>query len=100
MDKVKIFKALSDSNRLAIIALLENGEKCACVLLDKLDCCQSTLSHHMKVLCDAEIVNYRKDGKWMHYFLNNTTINELEDYFSSISKDITNNKDNNCTQCK
>jgi len=100
MDKVKVFQALSDGNRLAIIDLLGNGEKCACVLLEKLDCCQSTLSHHMKVLRDAEIVEYRKDGKWMHYSLNTKMITELEEYFRSITKNLITNHDNTCHLCK
>ena len=63
----KVFKALCDPNRLAILELLRSGEKCACVLLDDLHITQSTLSHHMKILCDAGIVNGRKEGKWVHY---------------------------------
>lgn len=43
------------------------GEKCACKLLDDLHITQSTLSHHMKILCDAGIVQGRKDGKWVYY---------------------------------
>lgn len=62
-----IFKALGDENRIRILKLLNGGEKCACKLLEELNISQSTLSHHMKILCDAEIVNGRKDGKWMHY---------------------------------
>lgn len=64
---VRIFKAFSDENRLAILSLLQSGEKCACMLLEELNIQQSTLSHHMKILCDAGIVNSRKDGKWTHY---------------------------------
>lgn len=62
-----IFKALSDTNRLKILELLRSGEKCACVLLDKLEIGQSTLSHHMKILCDSGIVASRPEGKWTHY---------------------------------
>ena len=62
-----IFKALGDENRIRILKLLNSGEKCACRLLEELNISQSTLSHHMKILCDAEIVTGRKDGKWMHY---------------------------------
>lgn len=67
--EIKLFKALADQNRLQIIELLRNGEKCACVLLEELNIAQPTLSHHMKILVDAELVNYRKEGKWMHYSL-------------------------------
>ena len=64
-----VFKAFCDENRLMILELLRSGEKCACVLLDKLDIAQSTLSHHMKILCESGIVKGRKDGKWTHYSL-------------------------------
>ena len=62
-----IFKALCDENRIRILKLLQSGEKCACVLLDDLKITQPTLSHHMKILCDSDIVVGRKDGKWTHY---------------------------------
>jgi len=62
-----VFKALSDENRIRILKLLHGGEKCACKLLEELNISQPTLSHHMKILCDAGIVSGRKEGKWMHY---------------------------------
>ena len=64
---VKVFKAFCDENRLQVLELLRGGEKCACVLLEKLQISQSTLSHHMKILCDSGIAVARKDGKWTHY---------------------------------
>ncbi len=63
----EVFKALCDENRIKILQLLQGGEKCACVLLDDLHITQPTLSHHMKILCDSEIVVGRKEGKWTHY---------------------------------
>ena len=68
---VKIFKALCDEKRLKIIDLLKSGEKCACVLIDKMDIGQSSLSYHMKILCESGIVQSRQDGKWTHYKLSN-----------------------------
>lgn len=62
-----IFKALGDENRIRILKMLKHGERCACELLAELNISQPTLSHHMKLLCDAGIVNGRKEGKWMHY---------------------------------
>ena len=64
---VKVFKAFCDENRLQVLELLRSGEKCACVLLEKLQISQSTLSHHMKILCESGVVVARKDGKWTHY---------------------------------
>ena len=66
-NMVAIFKALGDENRIRILKLLHSGEKCACKLLEELNVSQSTLSHHLKILCDAGIVTGRKEGKWMHY---------------------------------
>ena len=65
-----IFKAFCDENRIRIIKLLRSGEKCACKLLEEINVTQPTLSHHMKILCDAEIVVGRKEGKWdtLFYF--------------------------------
>ena len=62
-----VFKALCDENRIRILKLLCGGEKCACKLLEELNISQSTLSHHMKILCDSGIVTGRKEGTWMHY---------------------------------
>ena len=64
---VAVFKALGDENRIQILRLLCRGEKCACKLLEELKIRQPTLSHHMKILCEAGIVIGRKEGKWTHY---------------------------------
>ena len=66
-DMVCVLKALSDENRIRILKMLHSGEKCACKLLEELNISQPTLSHHMKILCDAGIVNGRKEGKWTYY---------------------------------
>ncbi len=66
-ESAKVFKAFCDENRLQILELLQTGEKCACVLLEDLNISQSTLSHHMKILCDSGVVTGRKEGKWTHY---------------------------------
>lgn len=69
-DIAKVFKAFSDERRIEIIEILSDGERCACVLLDSLLISQSTLSHHMKILCDSNIVIARKEGKWTYYTIN------------------------------
>ncbi len=68
-DMARIFKALCDSNRLIILDMLRNGEKCACEILDELLISQSTLSYHMKILCDSQIVVCESRGKWKYYSL-------------------------------
>ena len=67
----KVFKAFCDENRLMILEILQSGEKCACHLLKKINISQSTLSHHMKILCESGVVKNRKEGKWTYYSISN-----------------------------
>ena len=66
-ERAKVFKALCDERRQRILELLHGGEKCACVLIEEMDMPQSSLSYHMKILCESGIVTGREDGKWTHY---------------------------------
>ena len=68
-ERAKVFKALCDARRQRILELLHGGEKCACVILEKLDVNQSGLSYHMKILCESGIVTSRQEGKWTCYRL-------------------------------
>ena len=83
-NNAKIFKALSDSNRLQIINILSCGEKCACRLLDYFNFTQPTLSHHMKVLMECGLVNSRKEGTRNYYSLNVQNANELRRFLDEI----------------
>lgn len=65
-----VFKALCDENRIEILRLLKGGERCICTIIEDMDISQSTLSHHMKILVEANFVKSRKDGKWTHYSIN------------------------------
>ncbi len=79
MDNKKMavmFKAFCDENRLQILELLRSGERCACNILEEMHITQPTLSHHMKILCDAGVVVGRKEGKWMHYSISNEGLRE------------------------
>ena len=73
-----VFKAFCDEKRLAILEMLQGGEMCACHLLDKFKISQSTLSHHMKILCDSGIVKSRKEGKWTYYSINQNGVKNAE----------------------
>lgn len=77
-EAVRAFKALGDENRLRIAGIVaERGDVCACRLLDELDMTQPTLSHHMKLLRDSGVVKARKEGRWMHYSLNQEVVGAL-----------------------
>ncbi len=66
-ENARLFKALSDTRRLRMLELLRHGEKCTCILTEEMDMPQSSLSYHMKILCEAGLVTGREDGKWTHY---------------------------------
>lgn len=70
LQNAKVFKAFCDETRLAVLELLQSGEKCACVLLEQVKVGQSTLSHHMKILVESDVVSARKEGKWTYYSIN------------------------------
>jgi ArsR family transcriptional regulator len=68
---LKVMKALSDSNRVKIIKLLEQKKMCVCELQGTLGIAQPTVSKHLKILEEAGLVDYKKDGLWVNYFLAN-----------------------------
>lgn len=76
---VALFHALSDSTRIAILAMLRGGEKCVCDLQDELDAAQSRLSFHLKVLRDAGLVVDRKEGRWSYYRIAPEALAEAHD---------------------
>lgn len=81
----KVFKALSDPNRLMIIEMLQSRERCACELLVGMNIAQSTLSHHMKILCDSGLVDSRPHGKWMYYSLNKADCEAAKNLLNEIT---------------
>jgi ArsR family transcriptional regulator len=66
---IKVMKALSDPNRVKIIKLLQLKNMCVCELQGALQLAQPTVSKHLKVLEEAGLVGYEKDGLWVNYFL-------------------------------
>ena len=66
-QRAKVFKAFCDERRQRILELLQSGEQCACKLIEGTGMPQSTLSYHMKILCESGIVKGREVGKWTHY---------------------------------
>lgn len=89
MDEKKtatIFKAFCDENRIRILKLLTTGEKCGCKLLEEINVTQPTLSHHMKILCDAEIVVGRKEGKWTYYSISEKGMEQAKKCLEQLTK--------------
>lgn len=67
---VPMLKAIADPTRLRLLSLVlshEGGEACACDLLPYFDLSQPTISHHLKVLHDAGLLDREKRGTWVFY---------------------------------
>ena len=73
-ELITIFKALSDETRLRIIKLLEQGELCVCDITAALDMVQPKISFHLSTLKEAGLIKDRKQGKWIHYRLNESDL--------------------------
>ena len=68
-DFIAVMKALSDPNRVKIVKMLQHKTMCVCEIQAILQIAQPTVSKHLKILETAGIVEYRKDGLWINYFL-------------------------------
>lgn len=79
-----ICKALSDPNRLGIIQMIADQEKCACKILEHFEITQPTLSHHMRILAESGLVTTRREGKWAHYSLNPDLLREVGEYWNLL----------------
>jgi len=66
---LRITKALSDETRLRALLALRDGELCLCHVVGLLELAPSTVSKHLDVLCQAGLVQRRKDGRWTHFRL-------------------------------
>jgi ArsR family transcriptional regulator len=73
-DILDIFKALSDETRLRILKLLENGELCVCDIVAALDRIQPKVSFHLGVLKEVSLIKDRRQGKWIHYSIDDSDI--------------------------
>ncbi len=75
----QIFKAIGDLTRSKIIFALYNEELCVCDLAAILNISQSAVSHQLRILRNLDLVKYRKDGRVVHYSLNDAHIEHLFD---------------------
>jgi len=66
---IRTMKALSDPSRVKIIKLLGQREMCVCEIQVLLELAQPTISKHLKILEDADLVRSRKEGQWVNYRL-------------------------------
>jgi ArsR family transcriptional regulator, arsenate/arsenite/antimonite-responsive transcriptional repressor len=65
---IKVMKALSDPNRVKIVKMLQKRTMCVCEIQTALAVAQPTVSNHLKLLEDAGLVDFKKEGQWVNYY--------------------------------
>lgn len=78
-------KALSDPNRFRIVMMLKTRPLCVCELLEVLEIAGGTLSNHLKILKNSELIDQNKDGRWVEYSLYD---NDADQFLGMIEKKI------------
>ena len=91
----KQLKAVSDPNRLKLLACLKKREVCACDFVDVLQISQPAVSQHLKKLKEAGIIVERPAGTWKHYRLNDVQ----QPYIQAIIDQLEENSVIKCSDC-
>jgi ArsR family transcriptional regulator len=68
-DFIKVMKALSDPNRVKIVKMLQHKSMCVCELREAIQISQPAVSKHLKLLEEAGLVGFKKDGLWVNYHI-------------------------------
>ena len=85
---VELSKLFSDKNRLHILALIQkHQEVCVCEICDTLKLSQPLVSRHLKLMKEANILEARKDKKWVHYAITKTPHSFLSSMLKELQKD-------------
>ena len=80
----KSFKALSDPIRRDILHLLQNGARPAGEIAEQFHVSAATISHHLAILRDAELITDDKQGKYIFYELNTSVVDEIIGWMSHL----------------
>ena len=78
------FKALSDPTRRDILHILKKGSKTAGKISERFEMSQATISHHLSVLKDAGLISNERKGKYIHYELSMTMIEEMLNWAAGL----------------
>jgi len=78
-DLAELFKVFGDSTRIKILCVLFETEMCVCDIAALLNMTQSAISHQLRVLKNARLVKYRRDGKVVYYSLDDQHVKQIFD---------------------
>ena len=76
-DLVKIFKALADKTRQDILEMLAEHERNVSDICTEFETTQPTISHHLQILKNCHLVDSRKEGKNIYYYVRQEVVNEV-----------------------
>ncbi len=86
-QKVIVFKALADPNRLRLLSIIKassSGSTCVCDLTEPLDLSQPTVSHHLKILVEAGLLLREKRATWAYFSLAPGALEDVADLLANL----------------
>ncbi|GAA0115915.1 autorepressor SdpR family transcription factor [Clostridium senegalense] len=81
-----VFKALSDPTRRKILDLLKNSDMTAGEISDSFNISKPSISHHLSLLKQADLVSDERKGQYIYYSLNTSVFEDLMKWFIDLSK--------------
>ena len=85
-DPELFFSALADRTRLRLLNLMRGGEVCVCFFAETLGTNNPKISRHLSYLKRADLVIGRREGKWMHYRINEPSDKQAVEVFTATMK--------------
>ena len=88
LNRIQVFKALADENRMKIIRLLINGDLCVSALAGKLSISKPAVSQHLKVLWQTGLISGEKRGYWTHYGVDKALLKQIAETMNELAPAI------------
>ena len=87
VGQARLLKALADPTRLRILSLLSRheGEVCVFEIVESFTLEQPTISHHLRILRDAGLVDCRKKGLWAYYYVRREALSRAQEVINSLA---------------
>jgi len=85
-DLAKFLRIIGDDNRLRILCLLKNGERCVCEIYENLDLSQNLVSGHLRILKDFGLIEVRQEWKKNYYSINRKTFKRYNSLLTNFLK--------------
>ncbi len=92
-DAELFFSALADNTRLRLLNLMRDGEVCVCFFAETLGTNNPKISRHLSYLKRASLVTGRRDGKWIHYRINEPADTNAAEIFAATMKMLETDKE-------